>query len=163
MIRFVPSHCLLLILIQVARSDEPSNVTPNQFLENWANSWANEDVDLMMSFYEDSEDLVAISSSGEFIKGAAAVRKMCKAAFRESNWERALLRDLEIRQDGDTAWATFRFTADFTFPGDPTKMTFASRGSVVLHRVKGEWKIVLEHFSPIKDFPRIQPRKNLLS
>ena len=84
---------------------------------------------------------------------------MYEAAFNEATWERVALEDLEIQEDGNVAWGVCRFVADFTPRGATEQFVFTSQGTFVLLKVGADWKIAMEHFSPIVDVPRVQPRK----
>jgi ketosteroid isomerase-like protein len=160
MIRATVGLCLLLGLTGAADKTDKAAPTPKEFLESWAEAWKSGKVDQLLSFYEESKDLIAVASSGHSFKGMAEVRKMYEAAFSEATWERVTLEGLEIRQGGDTAWGTCRFKADFAPKADKAKLLFTSQGSFVLRKQGGSWKIALEHFSPIADVPRVQPRKS---
>jgi uncharacterized protein (TIGR02246 family) len=156
--RILLSGLFCASLLAIA-ADKPSP-TPKQFLESWAEAWKSNNVDKLLSFYENSKDVVTVSSSGHLHKGTAEVRKMYEAAFGEATWERVTLEGLEIRHDGNVAWGTCRFKADFAPKAGKEKLIFASQGSFVLHKQGESWKIVLEHYSPIADVPRVKPRND---
>lgn len=149
--------CVLsLSLASPARGVDESRTSPEEFLKQWAQAWSANEIQRMMSFYEDSEDLVVIASSGAAYKGTDGLRKMYKAAFEEANWNRVMLENLQVREERKIAWATGRFQANLQSQG--REFRFTSQGTFVLRRGDGGWKIVLEHFSPIADVPRVQRR-----
>jgi ketosteroid isomerase-like protein len=65
----------------------------------------------------------------------------------------------DVRQSGDIAWATCRLKAETVVHADKSPWTLEVRCSFVLKREKDDWKIALEHFSPIEDVPRVQRRR----
>ena len=159
MVRATTCFCLLLALPGTADTGEQPPSTPREALESWAEAWKSGNVEKLLPFYEDSKDVVAVASSGHLHKGLAEVRKMYEAAFREANWERVTLEGLEIRRDGNTAFGICRFKADFAPKAGKAKLVFTAQGSFVLRKHESSWKIALEHYSPIADVPRVQPRK----
>jgi ketosteroid isomerase-like protein len=112
----------------------------------------------MTVFYEDSKEVVAWESSGKVRAGAAGVRQMYQDAFDEVVFDSAILEDLKVRQDRNIAWAHGRFKADTTVRADKSRWVLHVRSSFVLKRQGDTWKIVFEHFSPLADVPRVQPR-----
>jgi hypothetical protein len=65
-----------------------------------------------------------------------------------------------MQEDGNIAWGDCQFTAMFTPQGSKEKMAFISQGTFTLRKRDGEWRITLEHFSPIANVPRVQRSKN---
>lgn len=57
--------------------------------------------------------------------------------------------DLEIREYGDTAIATYTVVQQYTFAGERHDDTCPT--TMVLRLVDGEWKIVLFHSLPLRD------------
>jgi ketosteroid isomerase-like protein len=113
----------------------------------------------MTAFYEDSEHVVAWESIGKVRQGIAAIRSLYEDAYAEVRVESAALSSLDVRQSGDVAWATCRFKAETILRADGSRWTLDIRGSFVLKQEQDEWKIVLEHFSPIEGVPRVQRRE----
>ena len=141
-----------------ATRGEKSHETPEASLESWAAAWTTGNVEQMMPFYEDSKNLVAIASSGKRYDGVLGIRNMYESAFKQAAWEKVTLEDVEIRREGEIAWAICRFQADLTANGG--KLRFRSQGSFVLRQTAKTWKIAMEHFSPIAGVPRIEPRQD---
>jgi len=158
MVRVAACLCLLVALpAAAAEGEKPS--TPKQFLQSWAKAWKSGSANKMLSYYEDSKDVVAVASNGRSYKGLAGVRTMYEAAFADATWEQVRLDGLVIREDGAIAWGVCRFRADLTPTADKTESVFTSQGSFVLRKRQGAWKIALEHYSPISDVPRVQQRQ----
>ena len=150
---------LLLVCVPNSAASEQAQAGPEETLNSWASAWRTGDVDKMLSFYKRSKDIVAIASSGHRYDGAAGVRKMYEEAFSDADWKKVELRGVKVLRNGDFAWTTCRFQAEILVKPDNTKLLFTSQGSVVLQRSGSRWIIVLEHFSPIVNVPRIQPKE----
>ena len=131
-----------------------------QTFENYTKAWEKGDAEKMLEFYEPTEEVTAVISSGLTFTGQQELKKMFRLAFEESDFRNVKLPNLKIHQEGDVAWATCRFQAEITlkiagFEGK--KYRFTSQGIFVLRKTKGIWKIASEHFSPIQGVERIQP------
>lgn len=147
---------LLFTCVHGSAASEETQGGPGAMLNGWATAWRTGDLDKMLTFYEQSKDVVAIASSGRRYDGTAGVRKMYQQAFGEADWSEVQLRDVKVLQDGDMAWTTCRFQAVMRVKLKNTTLVFTSQGSILSRRSEGRWKIVLEHFSPIADVPRLQ-------
>lgn len=139
-------------------AQEKKDVSPERTLHQWAEALKSSKVGNVMTFYEDSEDVLLIVSRGHARKGTDAVRKEYEAAFAEVTFDRVVLDSLSVRQSGQIAWAVCRFKADTTLHADKSRWRLDIRTSFVLNRIDGTWKIVLEHSSPVAGVPRVQPR-----
>ena len=147
------------VLFCLATADiAEESVRPEDALRQWAGTFQSSDIVKMVAFYEDSQQVVAIESTGKMHRGAAAIRKMYAEAFEEVEFERVSLEILSARQNENIAWATCRLKADTVVRTDKSRWSLQIQGSFVLKRDKGIWKIALEHFSPIPGVPRVQPR-----
>jgi len=147
---------LMLTCVQSGAASEKEQTGPKATLDRWASAWRTGDVAKMLAFYDRSKDVVVIASSGRRYDGAAGVRKMYEEAFGEADWKNVELHDVKVLQDGDIAWTTCRFQAEMLVKPNDVTLVFTSQGSVVLRRSENRWIIVLEHFSPIANVPRIQ-------
>ena len=112
-----------------------------------------------LAFYEESEEVVAIQSSGHMWKGISRIRKEVQGRFGQIVIQNVTLGSLLVRQHGDVAWATCELRGNMLLKSDNTEWTWQVRTSFVLRRSGKTWKIVLEHSSPLADVPRLQPRK----
>jgi ketosteroid isomerase-like protein len=133
--------------------------SPEESLRAWASVLCKGSLADVVGFYDDSEDTLAIQSTGRVQKGITEIRKEYESAFEEVVFERVTLADLTVRQDGDAAWATCRFTARTSRRADKTKWTVEVYTSFVLKRSGKTWRIVLEQSTPIADVPRVRPRE----
>ena len=150
---------LLFLLVGIGHA-QTETITPKETLAHWAEAWQSGSVEKCLTFYHDSKSLFAVASSGHSYRGLAGVRRMYAAAFDEATWERVALKDLEIQENGNVAWGKCRFVADFTPSESTVQFVFTSQGTFVLLKVGADWKIAMEHFSPIVDVPRVQRRKD---
>jgi uncharacterized protein (TIGR02246 family) len=147
---------LLLTCVHGSAASEETQGGPGAMLSSWAAAWRTGDIDKMLAFYEQSNDVVAIASSGRRYAGKAGVRRMYEQAFGEADWREVELRDVKVLQDGNMAWTTCRFKAVMRVKLNDTTLVFTSQGSILVRRSGERWRIVLEHFSPIADVPRLQ-------
>jgi len=138
---------------------EQRGTTPEESLREWASVLCKGRVTEVVAFYDDSEDTLAIQSTGRLRKGTAEIRKEYESAFEEVTFERVTLGDLTVRQDGDAAWATCRFVAQTLRRADKTKWTLEVYTSFVLKQSGKMWKIVLEQSTPITGVPRVRRRE----
>jgi len=127
-------------------------------LRQWAKTILSSDVEAMTAFYERSESVTAIESTGDQRHGIDSIHKMWEVAFEEVVFESVTLDDVSVRTDGDIAWATCRFDAGTRVHDDDTRWRLRIQGSFVLRKTNGGWKIALEHFSPMRDVPRVEQR-----
>ena len=145
-------------LVAVPCFGQDAGTTPKEAIQRLAKATvtAKEPADVLR-FYDESEDLIVIWSSGHQHKGYAAVKKEFQKLFRE-----VAIFDLEVTQMTanqlhDVAWVTCRQRAKFRVLADDKKFQLEVRTTFVLKRHKDAWRIVLDHSSPIADVPRIKP------
>jgi ketosteroid isomerase-like protein len=58
-------------------------ITPKQRILDWAKALDSGKLGQILAFYAESDDLVAIASSGQLSRGFAAVKKEYARAFRD--------------------------------------------------------------------------------
>lgn len=126
----------------------------HKFLTKWANEWRTGEVDRMLALYSDSDTVAAIESRGILRKGRREIRKMYEDAFGELIFEKVELEPEVLTEAGDFAWATGRYKSTVRTRADKRRYILEVRGSFVLERGQDEWRIVLEHFSPLHGVPR---------
>jgi len=128
-------------------------------LGKWTEAIESSQVESVLAFYEQNDDVVIVHSTGELVKGTDAIRKTYQDAFAEVVFDDVSLKDLLVRQSGGMAWAACRFVADTTRHSDEAKWRIEIRTSFVLQRLGTSWKIALEHSSPIRNVPRVRRRE----
>jgi ketosteroid isomerase-like protein len=144
---------LVLGSVNAARADD----SPANFMRTWAEAWQTSDVDKVMTFYDAAEETTAIESLGHIRRGPAEIRKMYRGAFDELIFDRVRLTPITEGQHGSVAWGTYHYKADIRLKSDNTRYVLEVRGSFVMKKQDGSWKISLEHFSTIPDVPRVRP------
>ncbi len=132
--------------------------TSKEFLHHWARALRVGNLEAMTSFYENSDTVVAIQSTGHALTGRKSIRREYEAAFRDVMFEDVQLENLKVRESGDVAWATCRFRALTHRKSDASKWKVEVYTSFVLHRVDDSWLITLEQSTPIFGQPRVQRR-----
>ena len=96
--------------LSTSGSVEQPGMTPEDFLQQWASGLSHGSVDEMTGFYKDSEDTLAIQSTGQVRRGTAEIRKEYESAFAEVIFEQVTLDDLAVRQKGRGPPADSRHT-----------------------------------------------------
>jgi len=140
-------------------AQDEKDTTVEKFLKDWAGSLQKGDSDKMAGLYEDSNDVIAIQSTGRIRKGIGEIRKEYESAFSEVVFEKAELQNLTLHHNGEIAWATCRFKADTKVKLDNSAWTLEIFTSFVLKRTGGKWHIVLEQSTPIGGIPRVRSRQ----
>jgi len=126
-------------------------------MEAWAEAFQTSDVDKIMTLYDTAKETTAIESLGHIRRGPAEIRKMYRGAFDELIFDRVTLTPITQGQHGTVAWGSYHYRADMRLKSDNSKYVLEVRGSFVMKKKNGSWKITLEHFSTIPDVPRIRP------
>jgi ketosteroid isomerase-like protein len=130
--------------------------TPKESLKRWGDAFLAGKVDAMLKFYESSEELTVVLSTGHQHNGVKAVRQLYQDAFEEVVFDKVALESLQVRQEGNIAWGVCRFKASTTLKPGRRQFQLEVRTSFVLKRIDDAWKIVFEHSSPIADVPRVK-------
>jgi ketosteroid isomerase-like protein len=143
-----------LTLASSSCADERDANTPQHLITEWAASFNANDPDLLCEFYDQSDNLEVITSSGVRHHGYPILQKAYAddhevARFYESEPLKISVRDL-----GDTALVTFEHRFKFRLLEDNTRWQVHVRTTSVLQRIGDEWRIVLEHSSPIHGIER---------
>jgi inhibitor of cysteine peptidase len=141
-----------MLAVVAVRAEADSS--PAKTLQEWVEAFKTGDVETMLTFYEDSADVVAIESSGKLRRGSAGIKAMYEEAFEEVVVQCAELTELKVREQDETAWASCRMIADSQLKADDKLWRLEVYGSFVLRRSDGRWRIALEHFSKTADAPR---------
>jgi ketosteroid isomerase-like protein len=150
---------VFMIAVAAAVAHLPAKAaSPEEVLRDWTKTWRTSKVAAMTAFYENSKEVVAWESSGKVRQGTTGIRQMYEDAFTEVVFDTAALEELKVRQDGNIAWAHGWFKANTTVRADKSRWVLHVRASFVLKRDGDTWEIVFEHFSPLADIPRVQPR-----
>ena len=139
-------------------SNRMPTASPEQTLKSWSEAFLLGDVDRAVSFYDESEDVVLLHSTGDVSRGITEVRTDYVNAFEEVVFEDVSLDLSGSWQDGDVAWATGRFVAQARRKADDSLWRLEISTSFVLKNRGGTWKIFLEQSTPLKGIPRIRRR-----
>jgi ketosteroid isomerase-like protein len=139
------------------RPGQDTGSSPKEAIESWAKAFTAKEPADVLRFYDESEDLLLILSSGHQINGYAAVSEQYHKGFREVAFFESQVTELSAEQQQDVAWVTCRHRAKFRVLADNTKFQLEVRTTFVLKRHKDTWRIVLEHSSPIAEVPRMKP------
>ncbi len=133
------------------------DATPEETLEAWSEAWVAGELDRMLAFYDDSDDLVVIHSSGHVRRGHAELVADYETAFEDTVFEEAALDLSEVGQAGGAAWATGRLRATSRRRADDSRWRLELNTTFVLRSDGDAWRIVLEQSTPVAGIPRIRP------
>ena len=67
---------------------EAMKVSPEEFLQKWTKALLQSEVDRVVTFYENSNDVVMVQSSGQVRKGISEIRKAYESAFNEGVFQK---------------------------------------------------------------------------
>jgi uncharacterized protein (TIGR02246 family) len=148
---------LLVILVLGSANAARADDSAADFMQAWAKAWPTSDADKIMTFYDTANETTAIESLGHIRRGPAEIREMYRGAFDELVFDRVTLTPITQGQHGSVAWSTNHYKADIRLKSDNSKYVLEVRGSFVMKKADGSWKIALEHFSTIPDVPRVRP------
>lgn len=148
---------LLAILVLGSANAASADDSPAKFMGTWAKALQTSDVDKIMTFYDTAKETIAIESLGHVRHGPVEIRKMYRGAFDELVFDRVTLTPITRGQHGSVAWGSYHCVVDMRLKSDHTKYVLEVRGSFVMKKKNGSWRITLEHFSTIPDVPRVRP------
>lgn len=151
----LPTTLFAIVLLGTPNATNADD-SPATFLQTWAETWKTSDVDKMMAFYDTAKETMAIESLGHIRRGPAEIRKMYRGAFDELIFDDVTVTPITRGQHDSVAWATCRYVAQMRVKSDNSKYVLEVRGSFVMKKDNGSWKITLEHFSTIPDVPRVR-------
>lgn len=126
------------------------------FLETWLSAFRANDWKAMKDLYAEADTTTLIVSAGMRMQGRAAIREVYVDSFARVRFESVEMKKLTKQVMGDTACISGEFLSQVTVQDDATKWETHIHTSLVLQRISGKWKIILEHSSPIMDIPRLQ-------
>ncbi|MFQ5749279.1 MAG: YybH family protein [Planctomycetota bacterium] len=154
-------HVLLLFAVAgcavAGRTGSEATGSPKATLTAWADSLRLSDVDGMLAFYENSDEVAAFESYGRVRRGTSGIREMYEDAFGAVEFRRAWMDSLRVRQSGNVAWATCNLNSDTVLKADGAPWKLQIHGSFVLKKNGPSWRIVLGHFSSREGIPRVSP------
>lgn len=143
-----------MLLAYPALAGESTESTPQQLVADWAATFNKNDPELLCDFYDQSGDLQVIISSGVRYRGYDAVKKAYADDHEVVRFYESEPVEISARNLGDTAIVAFEHKLKVRFLDDNTRWQVHVRTTSVLKRMGGEWKIVLEHSSPIHGIER---------
>ncbi len=143
------------LLTQPAMADEQTDQTPEQFIKQWAAAYNKNDPTLMTDFYEQSKDVDVIISAGIRHRGFKALQKAYTDDFKAVRFYDSRPINISSRMIGDIALVTFEHQFKSRVIQDDSRWRVHVRTTSVLKQIKGRWKVVLEHSSPIHGTERV--------
>lgn len=155
-IRNLPFALAVIASLWVSSSfaAEPTDESPQKFIQSWAEAFNTNDPEKLSAFYDPSEELEVIVSAGVRHHGYKALKQAYVGDSRNVYFYDSQVSNLSTRVLGETALVTFEHQFKVRFKTDNTRWQVHIQTTTVLHRTQGEWKIVLEHSSPIEGTSR---------
>lgn len=149
------SWMLMLITNQIAFASEGSAVSST--IQSWAEAFNENNPDVIVSFYENTESLDVLVSAGLWHQGISEVRAAYEKDKANIEYYDSTIDGLRIREMGDFAIAGF----EHKFKIRPLQGKGAAqihiRTTMTLRKISGVWKIVSEHSSSIDGVDRFTP------
>ena len=118
-------------------------------MEKWAKTLNSNEPKKQLEFYEGSNEVQVISSSGKISVGFTEITAEYEAAKKQIRFFDSKLTNITSRELGDTAVVKFRHGFVMEIAEDKSKWQRTVRTTMVLLKTSGAWKIVSEHSSPI--------------
>ena len=137
--------------------------SPKQFIAKWASSFNENDAKALLKFYDRSEDTELVMSAGIRKQGYSAIQDTYKSDFKAARFTDSKITKVSERKFGETALLTFDHQFKLKLKQDGSRWQVHIRTSTVLGRKNGQWKILLEHSSPINGIDRHVRIKDLLA
>jgi len=150
---------MLLPAMTPARGSGPHPPRPGSadaFIRDWADTFNENRPDELLAFYDRSEQLDVILSSGVRLRGYKAVEKVYREDQNIVRHYDSGTKELSTRILGDTALVTFEHLYKFRSLEDDSRWQVHVRTTTVLHWKARRWRIVLEHSSPIHGIERME-------
>jgi uncharacterized protein (TIGR02246 family) len=146
----------LVCLITTASYAEDSVVdSAEKMIREWADALNRNDAAQLLEFYNESEQTEVVVSGGVHYQGYKAIRRINKETFENVRFYDSAATIVKTRRFGDTATATFEHRFRIQVADDDSRWQVHVRTTAVLHRFDGQWKIVVEHSSPIRGVERM--------
>jgi ketosteroid isomerase-like protein len=153
--RLTIALAMTLFLARSAVAADDSDLTPKQFITNWARTFEKNDPKLLLAFYDPSESTEVLVSSGFRHRGYKAVEKAYTRDQKQLRYYDSNVKEVSTRILGDTALINFEHLFKFRATEDGSRWQVHIRTTTILHRIDGNLKIVLEHSSAIRGIERI--------
>lgn len=128
---------------------EEADPKPQQIIQQWAATFNKNDAELLSAFYDRSDELEVVVSAGVRHRGFDALKKAYVDDMAAVQFYDSAVIEPATRILGDTAIVSFEHKFKTRIKQDNSRWQIHIRTTTVLKRMDGEWKIVLEHSSPI--------------
>ncbi|MEM7455911.1 MAG: nuclear transport factor 2 family protein [Planctomycetota bacterium] len=127
-------------------------------LEAWAAAFNSNDSEVLLEFYDNSNETVVVVSSGTLVSGLESFESVVRTDFQFVTFSDSRIEDVHERQLTDEVSVfTFehRFVANVT--EEDTRLQGHVQTTIVMQKLDGIWKIVSEHSSALPDVERMVP------
>jgi hypothetical protein len=148
---FVTIACL----VSNSHAEEKVADSPGAFIKDWATTFNKNSPEKQGAFYDRSEKIEVLVSSGLRHSGYKAVLKAYRDDQKQLKYYDSAAKKISTRLLGETAIVTFEHQFKMQLLADNSRWQIHIRTTSVLHRVENEWKIVLEHSSSIRGTERM--------
>ena len=138
----------------LANADGKGHASPAQFVADWAASFNKNDTELLLAFYEESKETLLIMSAGIRCHGYEAIKRAYHSDANKVRFYDSKPNIISTRTLGDTAVITLEHKFKTEFVDNKSHWQVHVQTTMVLNRRNGQWKIAMEHSSPIKGVDR---------
>jgi len=157
--RLFTSILAIVVLIAVSgvvvAEEKPASCLHPMFVE-WADALKAGDLEVVLGLYAGSSEVLAVESKGNVRKGPEGIRQMYVDAFKEVDFETVEVEPMQVHLEDDTGFCYFVLRSKTTVKEDKSHWELHIQGTWLVKKVKGEWKILVEHFSPLEGVPRVK-------
>ena len=147
---------LSLAFAAASFADEGTADSAEAYIKDWVATFNKNDPEQLMAFYDNSEQIEVIVSSGVRFRGYKAVQKAYRGDQKILRHYDSTTKGISTRILGNTAIVTFEHLFKVRFLKDNAHWQLHVRTTSVLRRKEGKWKIVLDHSSPIQGIERMK-------
>lgn len=153
--KLIVALAVIASLTTVSFAGEATADSPKEFITDWVGAFNKNDPEQQLAFYDRSEEIEVLVSSGFRHRGYKAVQKAYGDDQKQLRYYDSTAKEISTRILGDTALVTFEHLFKIRFTEDDSRWQVHIRTTCVLNRMEGKWKIVLEHSSSIRGIERI--------
>ncbi len=147
---------VLWLAAMPVHAEEKGPCCIDELMAEWAAALDAGDVEKAVSFYDGTGEALAVESSGTLRQGMEGIKAMYEEAFAEVDFSDVRVNPMKVHLAEGMGYAYLELRTGGTLKADNTPIELHVQGTWTLRKVDGGWKILVEHFSPLKDVPRVK-------
>ena len=149
------SLLVTLGLATVSLAEEPSRGSAESVVKSWVAILNKNDPEKFLAVYDRSEETEVVLSTGVRLRSFQAIQNAYNNDFQEVRFYDSSAKQINTRLLGKTAIVSFEHLFKIHVTADGSRWQIHIRTTSVLHRLTDQWKVVLEHSSPIRGIERM--------